>query len=480
MLLKDIFTDINLHDELKNIDVSYLSRDTRDCKDNSIFFIIDGSNDVFSFIKNVVELVSIFVAASKDKEKFDSLNLEKPVIFVDDIEDEFRRVVGLFYPVDLEKFTFIGVTGTNGKTTTTKAIYYCLQTVGKKAALIGTVCNIIDGKELASTHTTPDYLALHKILFSCKQNQVTHVVMEVSSHGIDQKRVDGINFSQCIFTNLSRDHLDYHNDMESYFNVKKSLFENNSNAIMIINSDDQYGKRLCNDFKNCLSYGLGKENSFCISDIDCKHKKTHFSLTYNDQRVSCKTPLLGKFNIYNLTASIASLVGLGFSLEKAADVVSTFKGVEGRLEKVSGNIFIDYAHTPDAFENVLEAIKEIGYSNVVVVFGCGGNRDKGKRIIMGQIACKNALFSVITADNPRNENLDIICKEISKGFSSDNFVIEKDRAEAIKIALDFADKKKNCAVLIAGKGHEDYQVIGDKKIPFSDKQTVREILGDNI
>jgi UDP-N-acetylmuramoyl-L-alanyl-D-glutamate--2,6-diaminopimelate ligase len=335
---------------------------------------------------------------------------------------------------------------------------------------------ILDNEIIKATYTTPDYLTLRKIFKKMKDKDIKYVVMEVSSHAIDQQRIKGINFLGCIFTNLSRDHLDYHKTMKNYFETKKKLFTLTPPNFSLINIDDYYGNKLFKELKKAFSYGIKKDAHFKAEKIKYLKEKSQFYFVYKDNTFFVDTPLLGRFNVLNILASISLLHLVGFPLEKLVKFVSSFKGVRGRLEKASPDIFIDYAHTPDALKNVLLTLREVGYKKIICVFGCGGNRDKGKRKIMGKVASIYANFNFLTSDNPRNEDPLKICKDIEKGFFKKNYSIIIDRKKAIEKAIKLKSRLKSCCVLIAGKGHEEYQIMGDKKIPFNDKRIVKEII----
>ena len=477
MRVRDIFSNLDLDSRTAGLKIKDISDDSRLLRKGDMFFIRERKNfDIFSILSNAEKKAAVFVGAIKNKSKILSKIQHKPIVFVDDVDRVFYSAVNKFYGFDKSDFTFIGVTGTNGKTTTTHLIYHLLKKLGKKVALIGTVNYIVGDKTYKADFTTPNFLILRKIFNKAKKHGCKFIVMEVSSHGIDQGRIDDIDFSRCIFTNLSRDHLDYHKTMKNYFTAKMKLFKNSKNALFIINKDDFYGRKILSRSRNHLSYGITRQSDFTASDIRFTKDGSYFSLKRHSGYLQTKTALLGKHNVLNILAAIATLDSLGFSFKKVINFVSTFKGVDGRLERVASDVFIDYAHTPDALSNILFTLRESGHKRIVCVFGCGGQRDKGKRKIMGKIASSLADFSFITADNPRNEDLNKICKQIEGGFEKNNYFIALDRKEAIKKALLFKKRHKECCVIIAGKGHEDYQIIGDKKIPFKDKDVIKELM----
>jgi UDP-N-acetylmuramoyl-L-alanyl-D-glutamate--2,6-diaminopimelate ligase len=476
MKLKNILLRLPLERKLREFEISGISSDSRLAKNSDLFFIKERKNfDTFSILKNVDKKIKVFVAEDKVKNKIKPLLLKKPIIFVKDINPIFYMAADRFYGFSNNDFIFIGVTGTKGKTTTIYLIHHILKSFNQECALIGTIEYIVGSKTYATENTTPDYLALRKIFREAKRNRTKFIVMEVSSHGIKQQRIAGIKFAKCVFTNLKREHLDYHKTMRDYFNVKKSFFTVNKEAQAIINLDDPYGRKIRKEVKNVLTYAILSKADLRATDICLNKKGLSFILHYGGNTVKVKAPLLGRHNVYNILAAIAVLLSLKFSLTKIVKCISYFKSVEGRLEEIMPDIFVDYAHTPDSLKKAILALKDIGYKKVICVFGCGGNRDRGKRKIMGKVSADLADFSIITADNPRNEDVYSICAQIENGFKKKNYSVIIDRRQAIRKALMLKCDYKGCGVLVAGKGHEDYQVIGDKKFPFSDSSVIREL-----
>ncbi|MCM8830929.1 MAG: UDP-N-acetylmuramoyl-L-alanyl-D-glutamate--2,6-diaminopimelate ligase [Candidatus Omnitrophica bacterium] len=479
MKIIDILPDIK-YAKNSSVKIKSICDDTRVVKKGDAFFIIERKNfDIFSAIKQLMNKVSVFVADIKDKERVLSLINKTPIIFVKNIRKHFFKAIDLFYNFNPYDFNFIGVTGTNGKTTVSTLIYHILKNLGYKSALLGTVKYIIKDKEYPPLYTTPDYLLLRKVLAKAKKENVKYVVMEVSSHAIVQDRIKGIQFFRCIFTNLTRDHLDYHKTMREYFNAKRKFFIENKNALAILNIDDFYARQIAKEVNWKLTYSLENKADIVAKNIKLDRKKTEFDLLYKDTTFHINTPLLGRYNVYNILAAIGCAISYGFLIDEIISAVATFKGVDGRLQQVADDIFVDYAHTPDALKKVILTLRQIGYKKVICVFGCGGDRDKGKRKMMGRVADKYADFTFITSDNPRSEEPLLICKQIEKGFSSKNYKILIDRKHAIREAINLWKKKfkrGNSCVLVAGKGHESYQIIKDKKIPFKDSNIIRTIL----
>jgi len=388
----------------------------------------------------------------------------------------------------LKNLKIIGITGTNGKTTAAFLIYHLLKKMGQKASLIGTIKYIIGSKAYKAKLTTPGFIDLRKILKKIKDAGSNFVVIEVSSHGLVQGRVKGLNFSRCLFTNLSRDHLDYHKTMKSYFSAKKKLFFPQKGILSLINIDDYYGKKIFRGLKRALSFAIKAPADFRAENIVLGKGGSYFEVASSRKHYSVKTHLCGKYNVLNILGAVGLVSSLGFPLSEAAKAVSSFKPPKGRLEPVASDIFIDYAHTPDALGNALGSLRESGYEKIICLFGCGGDRDRGKRRLMGRIASLKADFTFITSDNPRSEDPSKICFQIKKGFKKKNYLVVVDRRKAIKKGIKFflknkvgnpayakASAGKSC-LLIAGKGHEDYQIIRDKRIPLSDKKVVKQLL----
>jgi UDP-N-acetylmuramyl-tripeptide synthetase len=443
-----------------------------------MFFVRERANfDIFSVLKTIEGKACAFVADKKYKNKIDILNLDKPVILVADSKGEFFRVCDAFYDFDNNDFKFIGITGTKGKTTTSHLIYFLLNRLNQRACLIGTIKYLIGDKEYAATNTTPDYLSLRKIFQEAKIAGINYVVIEVSSHAIEQNRINGIKFCRCIFTNLAREHLDYHKNMANYFRAKNNFFRQNKTALPIINIDDKYGRLILKQLKNVLSYGVKRKADFYAKNTILDDRKISFDLIHEEKKIPVVANIIGSYNISNIVSALATVSSLGFALDDAAKFMPDFTGVEGRLQKVAPEIFVDYAHTPDSLKKALSSVREIGFNRVICVFGCGGNRDKGKRRIMGSVASRFADFSFITSDNPRYEKPQFICSQIEKGFKDKNYEIVIDRQTAISKAIKLKSKYKNCCLVVAGKGHENYQIVADKKIIFKDSEIIRELVG---
>ncbi len=375
----------------------------------------------------------------------------------------------------------VGVTGTNGKTTTAHLIHSVLSGNGMAAGLIGTVSCSWPGVELAATMTTPDCLSLHGIVGRMVADGVEALVMEVSSHALDQERTAGLPMDIGVFSNLTQDHLDYHGDMQRYFAAKARLFLDGPArcARGIVNIDDPYGRRLKEMRPDLLGFGLDSEDADLRGEIlNAGTAGMRLGIRHGGTTWELPTGLVGRHNAYNLLSAVGVGLLLGLSPEQCA-CLSRAKGAPGRLERVPNarglDIFIDYAHTPDALEKVSVALKAMGFARLLTVFGCGGDRDARKRPLMGQAVARHADVVVITSDNPRTEDPEAILDQIEPGLTDARQVLrEADRRKAIALAVE--SMRPGDALLIAGKGHEDYQVIGAEKRHFSDFEVVRECL----
>lgn len=392
-----------------------------------------------------------------------------------------------YYEHISEQLLLVGVTGTNGKTTTAYLTRFLLGKLAQPCGLIGTIEWLIGNKIYPSVNTTPDIHTTYKLLYEMRQEGCSAAVMEVSSHALDQNRVKGLDFDIALFTNLSQDHLDYHLTMEKYGAAKAQLFSSLSQGkngkkgkfpkCAIINNDSDYAAKIRKVTKvDILTYGIETESDLMAKEIELGIKGSSFIVTYKNTSARFFLPLVGRFNISNALGVTGVGLTLGYSLERIAGILRDFPGLSGRMERVESGeaqtVYIDYAHTPDALEKVLKTLKEFCKGKVIVVFGCGGARDREKRPQMGLIASKYADFSLITSDNPRTEEPELIADEIVAGFENSNYLVELDRATAIKKAIERA-QPDDC-VLIAGKGHEKVQIFAQKTVPFDDKQVAKE------
>ncbi|MEA2068988.1 MAG: UDP-N-acetylmuramoyl-L-alanyl-D-glutamate--2,6-diaminopimelate ligase, partial [Verrucomicrobiota bacterium] len=396
------------------------------------------------------------------------------------------EIANAYYGDLSRQMNVVGITGTNGKTTTAYMVRDILRDGGFLPGLLGTVAYEIGGRSIPASRTTPEAPDIHSMFQQMKEAGCDAAVLEVSSHAIALQRVHGIDFNTSVFTNLTQDHLDYHKDMDTYFNVKAELFrtlENTHDRSAVINIDDPWGRKLVNERKlqaNVVAYGFSERAMVCASDAKLDANGTCFEVRspWGDARICLQ--LLGRFNIHNALAALAVGGLAGIELPRMAKSLENIRAVPGRLELVSNRkgkkVFVDYAHTDDALKNVLTTLREICKGKLIIVFGCGGNRDRGKREKMGRMAAGLADYSIVTSDNPRGEAPGAIAADIIGGFENqDRFEVVLDRREAIEKGLRLTGRRD--ILLVAGKGHETYQEIQGTIVPFDDRETVREIVG---
>lgn len=435
----------------------------------------DGHNYITDAIKNGCKLAIV------------NKPVDLPVlqILVSDTRKAYSRLCADYYKTKQLDVKIAGITGTNGKSTLHWLIAQLIESQNQKALCIGTLGIRYGNINLDTNLTTPDTKSIHQAISDAAAAGVKYVAMEVSSHALDQSRVADLDFDVAVFTNLTQDHLDYHGNLESYFLAKQELFtllgNSKKNTLAVINSDDPYGLRLLAYAKEqkltTLSYGQNLNSDLQIKDYQQFGSSSNFTILYRGKEFKIQSPFIANYNAYNLTAAlIASSHMLKIDLEHLINKVPGLKAVPGRLESVGNSklhVFVDYAHTPDALEKALTALKNNSSGKLWVVFGCGGDRDKTKRPLMGKIAEALADRVVVTSDNPRTENPESIIEDICKGLNSCEFK-ESDRRKAIIKAITSASA--NDTILIAGKGHEDYQIIGKEKFHFSDQEIVRDAL----
>jgi UDP-N-acetylmuramoyl-L-alanyl-D-glutamate--2,6-diaminopimelate ligase len=410
---------------------------------------------------------------------------QKPVAVLraENTRPVLAALAGRYFGEPAGKMKLIGITGTNGKSTTAFLIESICQAAGEQTGLIGTLMYRWKGHEIQADRTTPESIDIQRMFWEMRNHGTETVVMEVSSHALALDRVFGLNFKAAVFTNLSRDHLDFHETFGNYENAKAKLFTmTGGKGIGVLNGDDPASERIRKQATGkTVLYGEDNANvDYHIQDIRKDGQKTHFSLHYQDQAIDLTTRLWGRFNVMN--AAAAAVTGLEMDLDHDAvrrgiDKVDSVRGrMEGFVAPEGFRVIVDYAHTPDALKNVLIAAREITKERIIVVFGCGGDRDRGKRSQMGSIGSAFADEVLLTSDNPRSEDPESILKDILKGISPDKPVkVIEDRREAIRCALGQA--KSGDTVVLAGKGHETYQQIGSKKIPFDDRVVSEECLG---
>ena len=463
-----------------------LSLNSKQISKNTVFIAYPGNkHDGREFIQEAIENGAAgIIFESKNLKK--NLNLSIPNISISDLRNKLAAISSQFYEYPSKKISIIGITGTNGKTTSAYWLSQCLNHLKIKTAFIGTL-GYGDLKKLKkSQNTTPSAIDLQRSIKEIYKKKYKYVAMEVSSHGIKEQRINNIEFKQRLFTNLSRDHLDYHKTMSEYAEVKKKFMLSEKNGNIIVNIDDKVGQSIFNNSvlpdNKKVSFSIYKKSKIQATNIRQDHNNLSFDLNYYGKSFPVRLKLIGIFNIYNVLGVIGCLSTMGFEVNQIINSLKKIKQVPGRTEFIKKSkdlpsVMIDYAHTADALENILKSIKNNSFKKIILVFGCGGDRDKGKRKEMAKIAEEYADHSLITSDNSRNENPKDIIEDISKHFDQEPIKII-DRKEAICEAIKMADKGD--LVVIAGKGHEEYQEIGNKKIYFSDKKVVGDFIKKGV
>lgn len=487
LLFSELIADLTVLFSSGNLDVPVngIAYDSRRVEHDFLFLAIDGFKTDGHFFVN--DAIASGAAA---------LVVEKPVVVPSDVAwiqvPDTRQALALisarFYKFPSRKLTLIGVTGTNGKTTTTHMLAAVYRAAGKKTGLIGTIASWIGDSMLPVEHTTPESLELQKLLAMMADSQIDTVLMEVSSHALALKRVLGCQFDTGIFTNISQDHLDFHKDMDDYLYAKEKLFEmlgednKGKGRFAVVNCDDPGAARIIAASRaDVITYGLSENAMVRAEDVNVSVQGASFHVLtpWGDSFVRLK--LTGLFNIYNALATLAAGGVNGLSLKNMVKALEVLPGVRGRFETVDRGqdfmVIIDFAHTPDGLENVLRTAGKLTGGRLITVFGCGGDRDRGKRPLMGEIAARYSNISIITSDNPRTEDPLKIISDIEEGLHRVEqavYTVIPDRRQAIAYALHTA--AAGDVVIIAGKGHEDYQIIGTNKIPFDDREEAANVL----
>lgn len=461
--------------------------DSRQVKPGDIFVAVPGvSEDGARFIPQAVAAGASVVVCQSGVFDAPSMGGESSCLFLahEDPREALWRLAEARWRSHELPLRVVGITGTNGKTTTAALLEHLFTKAGKSVGVLGTISYRWPGHSEAAPLTTPDPLSLHAMLAQMAKAGVELVFMEVSSHALAQQRVSGVPFAGAVFSNLTQDHLDFHADMESYFKAKAKLFLELplADKIMAINADDAWGRRLLELCPGALPFGLGRsayERRYLWGELlSSGTGGTHLRLNLGQEQWELRSPLVGAFNAANLLAAQALALELGLEPQDLS-ALESFTGVCGRLERVDNpqglHVFVDYAHTPDALVNALAALRGAGFARIITVFGCGGNRDRTKRPLMGEAVAQHADIAVLTSDNPRNEEPEAILADVLPGLAqARKVVVEPDRRAATAKALALLGKED--ALLIAGKGHEDYQIIRGVKHHYSDQEVVRELL----
>ncbi len=501
MILSEILRDIEAIHISGNeaTEITGISYDSRKVSTGHLFVAVRGEKvDGHAFIDEAVRKGAAaiihertnpasppFAFASANPVGSSSVSPSPTFIRVKDSRQALACAANAFFLKPSEKLTVIGVTGTNGKTTTTYLIKSILESWGKKVGLIGTIQYVIGDEAYEAEHTTPESLEFQELLFNMLTSGCTYVVSEVSSHALAQRRVEGTAFRAAVFTNLTRDHLDFHKTMEDYFAAKERLFTEllDSRATSVINHDDIWGRKLIDILPgNVYTYGLETGTDIMATEIHTSFDGLRFKILMRGRTYDIVSPLMGLPNVYNILSAAGVSASLGVPWQVILDGIKKAGPVIGRFEKVdAGQRFlavVDYAHTEDALERLIYTAKGLSSGKIITVFGCGGDRDRGKRPRMGSIATRLSDFVIITSDNPRSEKVEGIIEEIEAGAVRKNYLVEPDRREAIKRAVFLAED--NDIVLIAGKGHETHQEIEGKRFIFSDRLVLEEAIRQHI
>ncbi len=477
MVLKDLIKDLEILDVKGdlNLELDGIAYDSRKTKSGSLFVCIEGFKaDGHKYIPQAIENGTKALLVQRDVEVPEGIT----VVRVKDTRYALASIADIFHKHPSGKFKLIGVTGTKGKTTTTYMIKSILDTYGQKTGLIGTICNKIGNEVLPTDRTTPESYDLQELFGEMLEKKVDSVVMEVSSHALDLHRVSCSEFDIGVFTNLSRDHLDFHKTFENYLAAKIKLFKMCKKGL--VNIDSEYGRQVV-DSAECevLTFGIDNDADIKAVDVVKKQDSVEFKVItpWFTEEIHVNIP--GKFSVYNALAAVGSCALMGISFEYIKDGLKSVT-VPGRAEVVATGtdytVIIDYAHSPDSLENILATVKGYAPARVISLFGCGGDRDKSKRPIMGEISGKYADFTIITSDNPRTEEPSAIINDIEEGIKKTKaaYITIVDRREAIKYAIQNA--RPNDIIVLAGKGHETYIMLNDKTIHFDEREVVREIL----
>lgn len=488
MMLSVLLEGIAIVPAEQDCNITSMTIDSREAKEGSLFVALKGTQQHgLDYAKAVASqgAVSIIWEAD-DEQKIHDLSI--PQIRIKYLRDVLGDIANRFYDSPSQAVDVIGITGTDGKTSVSHFLAQSLE----NCAVMGTMgIGRLDDLQTA-THTTPDVINTHKNIAAMKQQKIKSLAMEVSSHALDQGRVAGVNFDVAVLTNLTRDHLDYHGTVEAYAEAKAKLFAWSDLKALVLNLDDSFGRKLLEKWGGVFSesieteiiaYGIGSLEDYPADSLVADNAMFNSSglsanIHYGGQQAQLKAAVLGRFNLSNLLAALGSMLGLGYSLQDAVAELNKVSTVSGRIEKVSDAdvlAVVDYAHTPNALETVLKALREHTKNNLICVFGCGGDRDAGKRPLMAEIAESNADVVIVTDDNPRSENPELIMKDIVTGFiQPEKITVEHDRSTAIRIA--FKQANSGDTVLIAGKGHEDYQILSTGTIAFSDREEANKAL----
>lgn len=473
MLLKDLISNVN--NEFANIQITGITSDSREIKDGYAFVCIKGvADDGHKYAFDAASKGAAVVITGR------KMNVDNELV-VSDTRELYANMCAKWFGNPADSLKLIGVTGTNGKTSITYMLKSILEHLGFKVGLIGTIQNMIGDEIIETKNTTPGVYELNRLFAQMKDKCCQYVVMEVSSHALDQKRVYNLTFDAAIFTNLTQDHLDYHITMENYLAAKKRLFSMCKTAI--VNSDDEYCEKLIEGLDcKVVSYSLSDDSTYSAKAIKYSPTSVEYELVSNNILNHIKFNTGGKFSVYNSMCAAVTAIELGLPIGKISEAIELIKGIKGRAESVPTgrdfSVIIDYAHTPDGLKNILKTFRDCEKNRVIALFGCGGDRDKTKRPIMGSIAVRYADYVIVTSDNPRSEDPDEIIKDILVGADGTKTPVKviTNRIDAIKYAISIAQPKD--IVVLAGKGHETYQILNTGTIHLDEREVVFEALSE--
>lgn len=476
MKLRDLLKDLEIVKASVDLDtpVEAVAYDSRKVTPGSVFVAVSGFvTDGNKYIPMALEKGAVAVVTAVEPEQ------DIPYVLVRSDRQALALIGANFYGHPAKSMKLIGITGTNGKTTSTLLLKHILEvTMGAKVGLIGTMDNMIGKEAIPAQRTTPESLDLQALFAKMRDAGCSHVIMEVSSHAIALERVSGVEFDVAAFTNLTEDHLDFHKTMENYCDTKALLFARSKKSVA--NRDDQWFSRMCANAKDLLTTSVCGQGDLCASDVQLLSDGIGFTAHNGERQAQVRLPIPGKFTVYNAMTALGCAMQLGVSLEDAAAALATAQGVKGRVEVVPTpgkpyTVLIDYAHTPDGLENVLSSVRGFCKGRLIAVFGCGGDRDPIKRPIMGRIGAEIADIAIITSDNPRTEEPGAIIRDILKGIDEQkNYLVIENRIKAIQHAMDIAEKHD--IIVLAGKGHETYQEIHGVKHHLDEREVIAAYL----
>ncbi len=488
--LRQLLKEVGMIENVGNLDVnvSGIEYNSQNVNRGSVFVAIKGfQRDGAEFIKEAVEKGAIGVVLEEDTAILNEIGAETSAVSVKDSRKALASLSAEFFCHPSRELDIVGITGTNGKTTIAYLLESILKSSGRKTGVIGTINYRFGGTIKPAMQTTPESLDLQKMFREMADNNVDNCILEVSSHSLTLDRVYKTEFSVGVFTNLTQDHLDFHRTEEDYFKAKEKLFLEYNLKKAVVNVDDPYGKMISKKTSaETITIGIIEKSDIHARNIETSINGIQFTAKTPEGEVQIVSGLMGRHNVYNILCAIGTAIALDISLEEIKRGISGLQNVPGRLEKIDEGqdfaVVVDYAHTDDALKNVLKAARELTDKNLILVFGCGGNRDRGKRPKMGKIAGDHSDYTIITSDNPRNEEPASIAYDIEQGVKkvadSGKYSLILDRKKAIGQAINMA--KKGDFVVIAGKGHENYQLFKDRRIYFDDCETARELIKEKI